>query len=83
MRGQINETMQRFDKFTPIVNRAIVNKKLTQEQPETITDKIDRFVIHPIFGPIILFRKNPTPSQRLEITTKICESAPFRCTTGT
>ncbi|MFK7946424.1 MAG: ferrous iron transport protein B [Saprospiraceae bacterium] len=54
LRGQINETMQRFDKFTPIVNRAILNKKLEQ-QPETITDKIDRWVIHPIFGPIIFF----------------------------
>ena len=54
LRGQINETMQRFDKFTPIVNRAILNKK-SEQQPETITDKIDRWVIHPIFGPIIFF----------------------------
>lgn len=54
LRGQINETMQRFDKFTPIVNRTIINKKL-EAQPETITDKIDHFVIHPIFGPIIFF----------------------------
>jgi ferrous iron transport protein B len=54
LRGQINETMQRFDKFIPIVNRTITNKK-TKAQPETITDKIDNFVIHPIFGPIIFF----------------------------
>jgi ferrous iron transport protein B len=54
LRGQINETMQRFDKFVPIVNRTIVNRKL-ENQPETITDKIDNFVIHPIFGPIIFF----------------------------
>ncbi len=54
LRGQINETMQRFDKFTPIVNRSIIDARATQ-QPETITDKIDRFVIHPISGPIIFF----------------------------
>jgi ferrous iron transport protein B len=54
LRGQINETMQRFDKFIPIVNRTIVNRKV-ENQPETITDKIDHFVIHPIFGPIIFF----------------------------
>ena len=54
LRGQINETMQRFDKFTPIVNRAILNKK-NENQPITITDKIDRWVIHPIAGPIIFF----------------------------
>jgi ferrous iron transport protein B len=54
LRGQINETMQRFDKFIPIVNRTIVNRKV-ENQPETITDKIDHFVIHPIFGPVIFF----------------------------
>ncbi|MFT6937054.1 MAG: ferrous iron transport protein B, partial [Saprospiraceae bacterium] len=54
LRGQINETMQRFDKFTPIVNKTMVNKK-SENQPETVTDKIDNFVIHPIFGPVIFF----------------------------
>lgn len=54
LRGQINETMQRFDKFTPIVNNAITDIRATQP-PETLTDKIDRFVIHPVFGPLIFF----------------------------
>lgn len=54
LRGQINETMQRFDKFTPIVNQVILNSR-EEKEPETITDKIDRWVIHPIAGPIIFF----------------------------
>jgi ferrous iron transport protein B len=54
LRGQINETMQRFDKFTPIVHQVIANKSFENE-PETISDKIDKYVIHPIFGPIIFF----------------------------
>lgn len=56
LRGQINETMQRFDKFTPIVNNAVHDARMKQQpEPETLTDKIDRFVIHPVFGPIIFF----------------------------
>lgn len=54
LRGQINETMQRFDKFTPIVHQSILNAK-QEKAPETITDKIDRWVIHPVAGPFIFF----------------------------
>jgi ferrous iron transport protein B len=49
---QINETMQRFNKFTPVLQKII---KKPQTQPVSITDKIDRLVVHPIAGPIIFF----------------------------
>lgn len=49
---QINETMQRFNKFTPVLQKII---KKPQLQPTSITDKIDRLVVHPVAGPIIFF----------------------------
>jgi ferrous iron transport protein B len=49
---QINETMQRFNKFTPVLQKII---KKPQTQPTSITDKIDQIIVHPIAGPIIFF----------------------------
>lgn len=49
---QIHETMRRFNKFTPVLQKII---KKPQTQPISITDKIDRLVVHPIAGPIIFF----------------------------
>lgn len=49
---QINETMQRYQKFTPILQQII---KKPQNQPVSITDKIDQVIVHPVAGPIIFF----------------------------
>jgi ferrous iron transport protein B len=52
LRGRINETMQRFDIFTPIIHRAI---KAKVNNHNTLTDKIDSVVMHRVFGPIVFF----------------------------
>lgn len=50
MRWQVRETMQRFDRFLPTLRAA----RKTDEE-ETMSDKIDRVVTHPVAGPIIFF----------------------------
>ena len=52
LREQVNETMARFDHFSPLVKRT-----LKQETPETsdASHKLDRILTHRIFGPIIFF----------------------------
>jgi len=49
---QVREVMQRYDRFTPMLKKAI-------ERPEgvglTLTDKIDAVVTHRIWGPLIFF----------------------------
>lgn len=52
LKFQVRETMQRYDKFLPIVKK--VFKKATGQQQST-TDKIDDIVLHPIAGPIVFF----------------------------
>ncbi len=52
IKGRINETMQRFDIFTPIINKAIETKN---SEKITLTDRIDGLVMHKILGPIIFF----------------------------
>jgi ferrous iron transport protein B len=49
---QIEETMQRFNHFTPILNNAI---KKPPKTPGTRTDKIDTILVHRVFGPVIFF----------------------------
>lgn len=49
---QINETMQRYQKFTPMLQKIIAKP---HHQNESTTDKIDKLVVHPIAGPIIFF----------------------------
>ncbi len=52
LRGQINETMKRFDHFTPIVKTAIQK----EEKRETShTDKLDAVFTHRFWGPFIFF----------------------------
>ena len=50
LRQQVDETMERFDFFTPVAINA-VRKAGNNENP--ITDFIDRVLTHRIFGPII------------------------------
>ena len=46
---QINETMHRFNKFTPELNKAI--KKT--DNKNTFTDRVDAIVTHRVFAPLI------------------------------
>lgn len=50
LRQQVDETMQRFDHFTPIALKATKQEK---EPNNSITDLLDRVLTHRIFGPII------------------------------
>lgn len=49
---QVEETMARFERFTPLVQKAI-NRK--QETPNSFSEGIDRILTHRFFGPIIFF----------------------------
>jgi ferrous iron transport protein B len=51
LKGRINETMRRFDKFAPIVQQSIVSK----EKTNSITDRIDQITMHKVLGPVIFF----------------------------
>ncbi len=48
MRWQVRETMQRFDRFLPTLRAA-----RKTDDTETVSDKIDRIVTHPVAGPVI------------------------------
>lgn len=50
--AQIEETMQRFNTFTPILEKVIKKPVLTES---SLTDKLDAILIHKIFGPFIFF----------------------------
>jgi ferrous iron transport protein B len=52
LRAQIDETLDRFDHFTPLV-REVVRQHHSSE--ESKSDKIDRVLTHRIFGPVIFF----------------------------
>lgn len=47
---QVEETMARYDKFTPIVQRSI---QQSDQQGSQLTAKVDRWLTHPVLGPII------------------------------
>lgn len=47
---QVEETMARFDRFTPMVQQAI---KRPKEQADSFSEGIDRILTHRVFGPII------------------------------
>ena len=53
LRAQVDETMQRFDKFTPIVRSCIQTR--SEEGRSSTTEKLDRILTHRFFGPIIFF----------------------------
>ena len=52
LKSQVRETMQRYDRFGPIVTQAL--KKDTSGS-DTLSDKVDRVVTHWLMGPIIFF----------------------------
>ena len=53
VQSQISETLTRYDKFTPVIRNALHLEE--GGSGIRITDKIDRWVMHPILGSIIFF----------------------------
>lgn len=52
IKGQIQETMSRYNKFGPLVKGTISGVKT---EAESTTDKIDNIITHKVFGPMIFF----------------------------
>lgn len=50
LHAQVEETMARYDQFTPILQQAIHQQKETED---TFSDKVDRVLTHSVFGPLI------------------------------
>lgn len=48
---QVRETMARYDRFLPIIRKAIHQKR----KEDSLTDKIDNLATHRIFGPLLFF----------------------------
>ena len=48
LRGQVRETMQRYDRFLPTLREA-----RAEVERESVSDRIDRVVAHPVVGPMI------------------------------
>ncbi len=48
--AQVEETMARYDQFSPILQRAVQS---TQKEVQSFDTKIDRWLTHPIGGPLI------------------------------
>ena len=53
IQAQIHETMSRYDRFTPVIKKALHLEK--GGAGAKITDKIDKWVMHPVLGSIIFF----------------------------
>nr|MDQ3018107.1 ferrous iron transport protein B [Bacteroidota bacterium] len=51
--GQIQETLSRYDKFTPVMKKALHLED--GGAGNKMTDRIDRWVMHPVLGSIIFF----------------------------
>jgi len=52
LRAQVDETMQRFDKFTPMARAAVREKP---HGKESLTNRLDRVLTHRYLGPLIFF----------------------------
>lgn len=52
LKAQVTETMQRYDRFTPVVRR---NVRSTAEPRDSFTERLDAVLTHRIAGPIIFF----------------------------
>ncbi len=52
LKYQVRETMQRFEKFGPIVKQTLTKIKTGEE---TFSDKVDKVVTDRFFGPLIFF----------------------------
>lgn len=50
--SQVNETLARFDRFTPLVRKVI---RLNNEGINRITSGLDTFLTHRIWGPLVFF----------------------------
>jgi len=50
---QIEETLERYRRFTPVINDAV--KRSPVSGKPTITDRIDRIITHRFLGPVIFF----------------------------
>lgn len=53
IQAQIHETMSRYDRFTPVIKKALHLD--ADGAGAKITDRIDRWVMHPFLGSIIFF----------------------------
>jgi ferrous iron transport protein B len=52
LRAQVDETRDRFDRFTPYVQESVQEAPAF---PNTTTDRIDAILTHRVFGPLIFF----------------------------
>jgi len=52
IRGQIDETMYRYNSFSRLVKETLTS---VQSGEDSLTDKIDRVITHKVFGPLIFF----------------------------
>lgn len=52
LRAQVDETLDRFDRFTPVVRQTIQQPSAA---PDSTTDRIDAVLTHRIGGPLIFF----------------------------
>lgn len=52
LRAQVDETLERYDRFTPIVRQTI---QQAGNAPDTPTDRIDAVLTHRVGGPLIFF----------------------------
>ena len=52
LKFQVRETMQRFDRFTPVVQRALT---VADGPRSTLTERLDDVLTHQIFGPAVFF----------------------------
>ena len=53
VQSQIQETMARYDKFTPVIKKALHLDE--RGAGSKFTDKVDQWVMHPVLGPVIFF----------------------------
>ena len=52
LKFQVRETMQRFDRFTPVVQRSLT---VADGPRSTLTERLDDVLTHQVFGPAIFF----------------------------
>lgn len=52
LRSQVEETLERYDRFTPLVKKAIITPPVF---PNTPTDRLDAILTHRVGGPLIFF----------------------------
>ncbi|MCB9287483.1 MAG: ferrous iron transport protein B [Lewinellaceae bacterium] len=52
LKSQVRETMQRYDKFTPMARRSMRN---VRSASRPVTEKLDAILTHRVAGPVIFF----------------------------